>query len=488
MQFQPPIPAEEDDEASPIPTEHALNGQNLSAGNRKVAKRTFPFDLEAGETIQLVLSRPQYEDEDIRETTRARLEESLPTALADEATLENTLIHTSAVVLLPPDADAAKNTVQVPQYVLEQRRRARRKYRKTVKGRLAHKADHEKRRKPVSGMLKVTLGPNLIAMAKTEVIKLLLSPWDSDNGISSHFDTPLCDEPLLAVTRPGVFRTSFGLDCRDKDQDNYNFQSRYIYESGSGSNSNEMNPLECQTKPMSHAMVLLATAVQDKLRQRKSCNTTDLSDAFNSVTILLYMGSDVIRERKESSLGFHCDTEYTAKGEFVSNNSQKQNTPVVVLTLGDERTLHMKKRFAASDGTWINNENEKKTHAFVLTDESIFVLHPDDEVPRPRGYSDGSLSQFQHGGVNVTEGLSVAIIFRTVTTKADMHITRNTRRLGPKDREYMSTEIALRGARCKPRQQHFKDAHKEGIKLKADMEEQLQAYVEKRIENKTLFN
>jgi hypothetical protein len=189
-----------------------------------------------------------------------------------------------------------------------------------------------------------------------------------------------------------------------------------------------------------------------------------------------------------SSLGFHCDSEYTAKGEFVTNNSQKQNTPVVVLTLGDERTLHMKKRFVASNGKWINYANEKNTHAFVLTDQSIFALHPDDEVPRARGYSDGSLSQFQHGGVNVTEGLSVAIIFRTVTTKANIHVTRNTRRLGPKDREYMSTEIAPMGERRKPRQEHFNDAYKEAIKLKADMEKQLQAYVQKRIKNKTLLN
>jgi hypothetical protein len=216
----------------------------------------------------------------------------------------------------------------------EQRNRANRKYRK-FEGKLAHK--------PVCKTPELVQDAEATSSlnklhAKTEVMKLLLSNWDSSDGISFHFDAPLCNRPLLAVTRPGVLRISFGLDCHETDQDNLNFVSRYIYGSGSGSNSVGTNPLEFQTRPMSHSMVLLAEAVQDKLRQRQTrfCSTTDLSCPFNSVVILLYMGKDVIRERKESSLGFHCDTEYTPKGEFASNNSQKQNTPVVVLTLGEK--------------------------------------------------------------------------------------------------------------------------------------------------------
>jgi hypothetical protein len=385
-----------------------------------------------------------------------------------------------------------KKAVVRSQYVLDQRSKATRKYNGTDKGKLAQKAGNEKRRKPVSRMLKTSVDGTAIAIAKAEVMSLLLEPWDSSKGISFHFDAPLCNKPLLAITRPGVLRTSFGLDCHDKDQDNLNFLSRYIYGLGSGSDSVGTNPLEAQTKPMSHAMVRLASSVQDKVRKTRFCNTTDLSEAFNSVSILLYMGSDVISEcKKGSSLGFHCDTEYTPKGEFVSNNSQKQNTPVVVLTLGDARTLHMKKRFAASDGSWIQNVNvrkpQKKTYDFILTDQSLFVLHPDDEIPRARGFSDGSKSQFQHGGVKVTEGLSVALVFRTVTTKANIHLTANTRRLGPNDRLFMSTEIAPQGEECKPRKQHFSDAKKKAMKLKAGMEKQLRAYVRKRMKNKTLF-
>jgi hypothetical protein len=404
-------------------------------------------------------------------------------------TLEEDVKLTSAVANTIMEVRSSKKTVQRPRphHVKEQRKRACIAYNKTEKGKLAQKRCNDKRRKPLSRMLKLTLDPILIGIAKTEVVRLLLAPWDSSNGISFHIDAPLFNKPLPALTRPGVLRTSFGLDCPNEDQDNLNYVSRYTYGSGSGSNSVGSNPLDHQTKPMSHVMVQLAKAIQDKLRKTKFCKTTD-TEAFNSVTILLYMGGDVIQQRKLSSLGFHCDSEYTAKGEFVGNNSQKQNTPVVVLTLGDQRTLYMKKRFASSDGVWRNNASEKNAHPFVLTDKSIFILHPDDEVPQSRGHRDGSLSQFQHGGVKVTQGLSVAIIFRTVTTKTNIHVTRNTRQLGPKDREYMSTQITLKGERPKSRQQHYKDAYKEAIILKPDMEKQLKAYVRKRMNNKTLFN
>jgi hypothetical protein len=59
----PPTPAE-GDEAS-IPTEHERNVPAFSAGNRKAAKRTFPFDLKADE-IKLAL--PQAQDESAKRT------------------------------------------------------------------------------------------------------------------------------------------------------------------------------------------------------------------------------------------------------------------------------------------------------------------------------------------------------------------------------------------------------------------------------------
>jgi hypothetical protein len=133
MQGPPPPPPIEVDEAS-VPTEHVPSSPQppalSSAGNRKAAKRTFPFDLKADE-IQLALSRPprrslrarveidrlgdftdsalndpeRRSDVDVPARKRPRLEEVFPTS-ADEATTENTS-HDTPVAPRPLEAAAA---------------------------------------------------------------------------------------------------------------------------------------------------------------------------------------------------------------------------------------------------------------------------------------------------------------------------------------------------------------------------------------------
>jgi hypothetical protein len=106
----PPTLPTEDDEASIPPTEHDVpTGPNLNqyptiTVRRKAAKRTFPFDLKIGETIQLGLPRPP-QAENILARKKPRLGEHHSTS-TDEATTENTL-HDTMVDLPPPDAAAS---------------------------------------------------------------------------------------------------------------------------------------------------------------------------------------------------------------------------------------------------------------------------------------------------------------------------------------------------------------------------------------------
>jgi hypothetical protein len=97
----PPSPSTEDDEASIPPTEHVPvpTGPNLNqyptiTVRRKVAKRTFPFDLKIGETIQLVIPPPPRK--------KPRLGEHLSTS-TDDAITEN-MLHDTTVELPPTDA------------------------------------------------------------------------------------------------------------------------------------------------------------------------------------------------------------------------------------------------------------------------------------------------------------------------------------------------------------------------------------------------
>jgi hypothetical protein len=110
MQGPTLLPTEYDVASMPtehVPTTTGPDGPFLSAGNLKAAKRTFPFDLKIGETIQLALPQPP-QAEDTRETKRRRLWEPFPTS-EDEATTDNTS-HDTTVALPPTDADAAAAT------------------------------------------------------------------------------------------------------------------------------------------------------------------------------------------------------------------------------------------------------------------------------------------------------------------------------------------------------------------------------------------
>jgi hypothetical protein len=86
----------------------------LSAGNRKAAKRTFPFALKAGETIiQLTLPQPpQAEDDGIPERKRPRPGEPLPTP-TDEANTED-VSHAASLALPPPDTPADATSTPDP--------------------------------------------------------------------------------------------------------------------------------------------------------------------------------------------------------------------------------------------------------------------------------------------------------------------------------------------------------------------------------------
>ena len=63
---------------------------------------------------------------------------------------------------------------------------------------------------------------------------------------------------------------------------------------------------------------------------------------FNHCTVLVYNAHSPSTNCK---LTYHCDCEYDHNGHFKSNkNTQGENTPVIVYSMGDSRTLHIRKR------------------------------------------------------------------------------------------------------------------------------------------------
>ena len=106
-----------------------------------------------------------------------------------------------------------------------------------------------------------------------------------------------------------------------------------------------MDPRVYSTKEMSTEMFELGKQlklfVKEKFEgQQKSSVIFDCE--FNHCTILIY---NVHSPNVNCKLSYHCDCEYDCSGHFKhTQNSQGENTPVIVYSLGDSRNMYFRKR------------------------------------------------------------------------------------------------------------------------------------------------
>ena len=67
-----------------------------------------------------------------------------------------------------------------------------------------------------------------------------------------------------------------------------------------------------------------------------------LTEDFDSCTVLTYFSHPHIKTA--SKMGFHCDNTYSLNGIYSKcANSQIENTPIVIVSFGESRTLHLQK-------------------------------------------------------------------------------------------------------------------------------------------------
>ena len=96
-------------------------------------------------------------------------------------------------------------------------------------------------------------------------------------------------------------------------------------------------------------------------------------------------------------MGWHCDSSYNNDGSF-KNISQVQNTPVIILTYGNNRTLKWQ-RVAHSSKGWVRDQNWT-TQSMTMNDSSYMLLHPHDEKPHYNNLI-GKKIRYQHGNVRM---------------------------------------------------------------------------------------
>ena len=145
--------------------------------------------------------------------------------------------------------------------------------------------------------------------------------------------------------------------------------------------------------------------------------TIDMKSQSNQLSPLLYFNkyNDV---KKKLQMPLHNDNLFKKVGRewvfHLSRNSQKQNTPTIVLTVGDPRLLKFNEKKVGSKAKPVKNLVSEE---FWLEHGEIFFLHPLDE--RPKKNSKNYDTNFVHGGVEYggDDRLSVALCFRTTTSE-----------------------------------------------------------------------
>ena len=183
----------------------------------------------------------------------------------------------------------------------------------------------------------------LYDISRKVVDELITSPINSKSGIKLSLDKPLNNEICLNIFRPAVLRQYYGKDVGNIDGK----IKRCTYGSGTGSSSVGMDPNNFVTRAFNNDLSSMSEHIHDMLcNNKKLFNMVgiDLSQKFNHCTILIYYAGEGLK--KHTSLGYHTDCVYSpSTGKYSSHsNTQEQNTPAVIYSIGDNRRLNWRCR------------------------------------------------------------------------------------------------------------------------------------------------
>ena len=262
---------------------------------------------------------------------------------------------------------------------------------------------------------------DLLSRAKIFTRTLLLSEFDTYQGINVSADIPrCCSKPVINLKRPAVLRIYYGLS-------EYSYSSPYVVRPTYGPtrffSSVGIDPKQFRTKPFTNELSVISHYLKNMVSTYEVTGYENtFKQDFNHCTVLVYKSDG--DNKANSTLSFHCDSTYDVKGNFkTTGNTQLEKSPVLVMTLGDSRELNFRLRVVLGNKWKITNIN---LPSITLPHNSLFILHYRDEVPTEREDS-RCLSQITHGGIKVQgeKTLSLALCFRAVTKKRSYDPTSN---------------------------------------------------------------
>ena len=275
-------------------------------------------------------------------------------------------------------------------------------------------------RKMKSVLILNYLSRELCIMASSILETLIMSDLNSENGITLSLDRPYgCKQYMPNLTRPAVLRQHYGLTLSNG--------TRCCYGNGTGSLTVGSTP---QTREMTKGMIILAHAIKHTMKHVPRYKESYMNLTFNHCTVLLYYHKS--QNSPNQMLGFHTDMVYSKiNGKYCpTKNSQTEGTPTCIVTIGGSRKVcFQKQRYMYNkESKSMKWHSQKKLTSIKLNHNSMFVLHPEDEIPFEMN---GVKERWRHGVPHYDrkDELSMALIFRSVknTSTTDSIATQDAK-------------------------------------------------------------
>ena len=239
-----------------------------------------------------------------------------------------------------------------------------------------------------------------------------------DDYIVDNLKAPHCNKPRSALMVPASFDTYFGDNI---EKHNNKSVKRFAYAQGSGVRSIGLDPEHAKVHHIFPDLSSLRDIIKNVLvRYYGERGERDLFDCdINFVSGKGYWN------KKKTNL--HTDIEFDKWHRPRSNNSQKPNTPVVIVSFGDPKILQFIRYEGLGSGKPVDGVLDLK---FLQTCGKIIILDPRDEQ------WDEKMRWWKHRSelADQNDGVCITLMFRVV--KAEVEVQ-------PEDARVVNTEVVV---------------------------------------------
>ena len=232
------------------------------------------------------------------------------------------------------------------------------------------------------------------------------------NCITDNMKAPNANEAKSSLLSNASYNFYFGLDVAQTLDGNI---VRTAYATGSGASSIGMDPRYAIIHPFTIEMLELRNMIQELVERHYKLNyhtgCLEYNCNFNHVSGKIYIG--------HMATGLHTDIEYNSDHSApVANNSQETNTPVVIVSFGDEKYLQFVKFSGIGGG---NPAITAKRITMRQESYSIILLDPKDE--QLNGNSWWKHRAFMK---NNASGVAGSLMFRVCRKKSTVTVSPDT--------------------------------------------------------------